>query len=109
MKEFFMMMRRFVPPYKRYLVMTIVFNLLSAVMNIFSFATLIPILQILFQTGETERATAPMAWGSGDAKEVLTNNANYYVQQIIDTYGATTTLLLIGILLSLLTLIKTGM
>ena len=61
MKEFFMMMRRFVPPYKRYLVMTIVFNLLSAVMNIFSFATLIPILQILFQTGETERATAPMA------------------------------------------------
>ena len=78
MREFLIVMRRFITPYKKYLVMTVVFNLLSAVMNIFSFATLIPILQILFQTGDTERATQLLDWGSGDFKDVLSNNTNYY-------------------------------
>ena len=50
MKEFFQILRRFVPPYKRYLVMTVSFNILSAVLNIFSFAAIIPILQIIFKT-----------------------------------------------------------
>ena len=109
MREFLIVMRRFITPYKKYLVMTVVFNLLSAVMNIFSFATLIPILQILFQTGDTERATQLLDWGSGDFKDVLSNNTNYYVQHIIDSYGASTTLLLIGLLLAFLTFIKTGM
>ncbi len=109
MREFIKVMRRFIPPYKNYLLMTIVFNLLSAMMNIFSFATLIPILQILFQTGDTERATALMPWGSGDFKDVLSNNANYCVQQVIDSYGASTTLLFIGLLLALMTMVKTGM
>ena len=109
MREFIKVMRRFIPPYKNYLLMTIVFNLLSAMMNIFSFATLIPILQILFQTWDTERATALMPWGSGDFKDVLSNNANYCVQQVIDSYGASTTLLFIGLLLALMTMVKTGM
>ena len=109
MREFIKVMRRFIPPYKNYLLMTIVFNLLSAMMNIFSFATLIPLLQILFQTGDTERATALMPWGSGDFKDVLSNNANYCVQQVIDSYGASTTLLFIGLLLALMTMVKTGM
>ena len=109
MREFLIVMRRFITPYKKYLVMTVVFNLLSAVMNIFSFATLIPILQILFQTGDTERATQLLDWGSGDFKDVLSNNTSYYVQHIIDSYGASTTLLLIGLLLAFLTFIKTGM
>ena len=57
MKEFLQVLRRFVPPYKKYLVLSVIFNILSAVLNIFSFAALIPILQILFQTGDAEEAT----------------------------------------------------
>ena len=108
MKEFLQVLRRFVPPYKRHLILSIVFNILSAILNIFSFATIIPILQILFKTGETELATALMAWGSGSLKEVMGNNANYYVGMMIEAIGATTTLLVIGLLLSFATFLKTG-
>lgn len=108
MKEFLQVLRRFVPPYKRHLILSIVFNILSAILNIFSFATIIPILQILFKTGETEQATALMAWGSGSLKEVMGNNANYYVGMMIEAIGATTTLLVIGLLLSFATFLKTG-
>ena len=62
MKEFLQVLRRFVPPYKKYLVLSVVFNVLSAALNIFSFATLIPILQIIFQVGDTNKATSLMAW-----------------------------------------------
>ena len=108
MKEFLQVLKRFVPPYKRHLILSVVFNILSAVLNIFSFATIIPILQILFKTGETQQATCLMAWGSGDLKEVMGNNANYYVGRMIDTIGPTTTLLVIGLLLSFATFLKTG-
>ena len=108
MKEFLSVLRRFVPPYKKYLVLSVVFNILSAVLNIFSFAALIPILQILFQTGDAETATSLMAWDWGNAQQVLTNNINYYVNGLIAEYGQTTTLLLIGIFLGLTTALKTG-
>ena len=61
------MLRRFLPPYKKYLVLTVLFNILSAVLNIFSFMALVPILQILFQTKETVEHFERMEWGSGDA------------------------------------------
>ena len=108
MKEFLNVLRRFVPPYKKYLVLSIIFNILSAVLNIFSFAALIPILQILFQTGDAESATSLMAWDWGNVQAVLMNNLNYYVTQLIADYGQTTTLLLIGIFLALTTAMKTG-
>ena len=108
MNEFLIVLRRFVPPYKKYLVLSIVFNILSAVLNIFSFAAIIPILQILFKTEDAVHATQFMAWGSGSIKEVLSNNADYYVQQLINSCGATTTLLLIGLFLALTTFLKTG-
>ena len=108
MKEFLNVLRRFVPPYKKYLVLSVIFNILSAVLNIFSFAALIPILQILFQTGEAEAATSVMAWDWGNVQGVLMNNMNYYVTQLIATYGQTTTLLLIGIFLAVTTAMKTG-
>ena len=108
MKEFLIVLRRFVPPYKKYLVLSIVFNILSAVLNIFSFAAIIPILQILFKTEDAVHATQFMAWGSGSIKEVLSNNVDYYVQQLINSCGATTTLLLIGLFLALTTFLKTG-
>ena len=62
MKEFLQVLRRFVPPYKKYLVLSVVFNILSAVLNVFSFMTLIPMLNILFKTGDTESATQLMPW-----------------------------------------------
>jgi subfamily B ATP-binding cassette protein MsbA len=108
MKEFINVLKRFVPPYKKYLVLSIVFNILSAVLNIFSFAALIPILQILFQTGDAEAATSVMAWDWGNVQTVLMNNLNYYVTQLIAEFGQTTTLLLIGIFLAVTTAFKTG-
>ena len=108
MKEFLNVLRRFVPPYKKYLALSVVFNILSAVLNIFSFAALIPILQILFQTGDTEAATSVMAWDWGNVQAVLMNNLNYYVTQLIAAYGQTTTLLFIGLFLAFTTALKTG-
>ena len=108
MKEFMQVLRRFVPPYKKYIVLTVIFNLLSAILNIFSFATLIPILQILFKTDGGIRATSLMAWDWEHAKDVLSNNANYYIQELIDYAGASNTLLIIGLFLAVATLLKTG-
>ncbi|MBQ2345352.1 MAG: ABC transporter ATP-binding protein, partial [Prevotella sp.] len=108
MKEFLQVLRRFVPPYKKYLILSVIFNILSAVLNIFSFAALIPILQILFQTGEAEAATSMMAWDWGNAQTVLMNNLNYFVNGLIADYGPTTTLLFIGLFLAITTFLKTG-
>jgi len=108
MKEFILVLRRFVPPYKRYLVLTIFFNILSALLNIFSFMALIPILQILFKTEDDAAATALMSWDDGSIKDVLANNANYYVGQMIADSSATTVLLIIGVFLAFATMLKTG-
>ena len=108
MKEFLQVLRRFVPPYKKYLVASVVFNILSALLNIFSFAALIPILQILFQTGDAEAATEWMAWDWGNVQGVLMNNLNYMVNGLISDYGQTTTLLFIGLFLAVTTAMKTG-
>lgn len=108
MKEFLQILRRFIPPYKKYLALTVVFNILSAVLNIFSFAALIPILQILFRTEGAGTATELMPWSLDNLKEVLANNADYYVTQLIGNVGATTTLLLIGLFLAFTTFLKTG-
>lgn len=108
MKEFLQILRRFIPPYKKYLALTVVFNILSAVLNIFSFAALIPILQILFRTEGAGTATELMPWSLDNLKEVLANNADYYVTQLIGDVGATTTLLLIGLFLAIATFLKTG-
>ena len=108
MKEFLNVLRRFVPPYKKYLVLSVVFNILSAVLNIFSFAALIPILQILFQTSDAETATSLMAWDWSNIQAVLMNNMNYYVNGLIADWGQTTTLLFIGLFLAVTTFLKTG-
>ena len=108
MKEFITVLRRFVPPYKRYLVWSVVFNILSAVLNIFSFMAIIPILQILFQTGgdSVPQSLMPISWDN--MQEAFSNNANYYVGQLIQNIGPTTTLLVIGIFLAFMTFLKTG-
>ena len=108
MKEFITVLRRFVPPYKRYLVWSVVFNILSAVLNIFSFMAIIPILQILFQTrgDSVPQSLMPISWDN--LQEALSNNANYYVGQLIESIGPTTTLLVIGVFLAFMTFLKTG-
>ena len=109
MKEFLYILKRFVPPYKKYLALTVLFNILSALLNIFSFAAIIPILQILFKTESAAPVTQLMAWDWDNAKVVLSNNVDYYVNQLISSAGATTTLLLIGLFLATTTFLKTGM
>jgi len=107
MKDFIQVLRRFVAPYKKYVVLSIIFNILSALLNIFSFAALIPILQILFKTGDEVVAERLMSWSEGSLKDVAVNNVYYYINHFIADMGSTTTLLFIGIFLIVTTLLKT--
>ncbi|MBR5828810.1 MAG: ABC transporter ATP-binding protein, partial [Bacteroidaceae bacterium] len=90
MKEFFKVLRRFVPPYKKYLVMSLVFTFLSAILNVFSFMVIIPILQILFKVTDTSGVVF-IPWSeatSENMREVAINNATYYLNSFSDEYGA---------------------
>lgn len=107
MKEFFHILKRFIPPYKKFLILTVLFNILSAVLNIFSFALIIPILQILFKIQEATYQFIPWDADMG-FKEIFTNNFYYYVTRLIETQGASTTLLILGLFLALMTFLKTG-
>ena len=108
MKEFLQLMRRFVSPYKRYIGWAIVLNVLSAIFNVFSFTLLIPILNILFKTGENTQVYHFMEWGSGSLKEVAVNDFYYYVTQMIETHGPQMTLLFMGLFLAFMTMLKTS-
>ncbi len=108
MKEFLQLMRRFVSPYKRYIGWAVVLNVLSAVFNVFSFTLLIPILNILFKTGDHTQVYQYMEWGSDSLKAVAVNNFYYYITRMIETYGPTMTLLFIGLFLGFMTLLKTA-
>ena len=108
MKDFLQVLLRFIPPYKKYLVGAIAFNILSALLNVFSFATLIPMLQILFKVDNGSGATQAMAWSDGSIKDVLSNNVDYYTQIYITSWGPTTVLLVIGAALAFMTFLKTG-
>lgn len=108
MKEFFHMMRRFISPYKRYVAGAVILNILSAVFNVFSFSLLIPILNILFKTGDADKVYHFMEWGSGELKDVAINNFYYYVSCLIDRFGPATTLLWLGLFLAGMTLLKTA-
>ena len=108
MKEFFQILRRFVPPYKKYLTLTVVFNILSAILNIFSFAAIIPILQIIFKTEKAVAATHLMEWDWNNLKEVASNNMNYYINWLTGDIGPATTLLVLGLFLATMTFLKTA-
>ena len=108
MSEFLQVLKRFLPPYKKYLVLSVVFNILSAVLNVFSFLSLIPMLNILFKTGDGATAITLMPWDWEHLSKVLMNNMNYYVNQLISQVGPTTTLLIIGLFLVFMTALKTG-
>ena len=106
MKEFFKILTRFVPPYKKFLALNILFNLLTAFLTLFSFALIIPILQMLFKINEASYVF--MEWGSGSIKDVAVNNFYYYVQYIIETWGQSAALASLGIALVVMTGLKVG-
>lgn len=107
MKEFFYVLRRFVPPYKKYLFYTILFNILTAMLNIFSFSLIIPILQILFKIDNKVYEYIPFDTAT-DFKDALINNFYYYVTNMIGEYGESITLLFLGLFLITMTFFKTG-
>lgn len=106
MKDFFRMLRRFVAPYKWNVALNIVFNVLAAFLTLFSFAFIIPILQMLFRL-DTARY-AYMEWGSASLKEVAMNNFYYANQYVIGQYGPSAALAMLAVVLVLMTLLKTG-
>ncbi|MCR4613436.1 MAG: ABC transporter ATP-binding protein/permease [Bacteroidaceae bacterium] len=109
MKEFFRIMGGYFSPYKGYVVATFVFNVLTALFNVFSFVLLVPILNILFQIDQSHYEFIP--WSQADfntIKDVAFNNLYYFSQQLIADHGPATTMLLLGIGLSVMTLLKTG-
>ena len=107
MRDFWKLLKRFVGPYKGYLGGSIILNLLSAIFNLFSFAFIIPILDILFKTDHATYEFIP--WDSGaDLKDMLFNNMYYGVTQLIDKFGGSTTLLIIGLFFGFTTFLKTA-
>jgi ATP-binding cassette, subfamily B, bacterial MsbA len=107
MREFLRILRRFVPPYKKYLFLSVIFNILSALLNVFSFTLIIPILQILFKINNTHYSFIP--WGAhASLKTIAVNNFYYYVEGLISSYGASSTLLILGLFLVGMTFLKTG-
>ena len=110
MKEFFKIIKRFVPPYKRSLILSLIFTLFSAILNVFSFMVIIPILQILFKINDTSGVQF-IDWElmeSGNAKDIIINNATWYLNSFSEEYGASMVLLFLGIFLIFMTLLKTG-
>lgn len=109
MSEFFAVLRRFVPPYKKYLSLSILFNVLTAVLTLFSFALIIPILQMLFKVDTTHYDYMTMAGeGFGEIKRVAVNNFYYFTQTLIEDCGAVATLGILAAALVVMTALKTG-
>lgn len=106
MKAFWRILKRFAAPYKKYLAGSLILNLLSAVFNIFSFALLIPILNILFKMDQTVYEFMP--WNGMPSKEQIMNNFYYGVSSMIDKWGGSTALLLLGLIFAGMTVLKTS-
>ncbi|WP_448788495.1 ABC transporter ATP-binding protein [Bacteroides graminisolvens] len=108
MKEFIRVLRRFVPPYKKFLFLSILFNILSAILNVFSFTLIIPILQILFKMTEAQYNYIAWTDPAVGLKDIAINNFYYYITDLINQYRQSTTLLILGIFLAIMTFLKTG-
>ena len=106
LKEFLLLIKRFITPYKKYLVANLSLNFLAQVLNVFSFALLIPILQILFKV--TESTYTHMTWADGNVADVIKNNFYYYMTSFIDSKGALWVLVMSGVILAVMTLFKTA-
>lgn len=105
MKDLFKLLLRFVPPYKKYLFLNVFFNILATILSVFSFALIIPILEILFKTSDATYTYIP--WGEGELKDVVINNFYWLVTDLMQTNGAIWTLMALGVWLIIMTLAKT--
>ena len=114
MKDFIRILRRFVPPYKKYMVSNIVFNILSAILNLFSFALIIPILNILFKLNDDVYSYKawvfdPWTWESWKGTpELIKNNFFWFVSDLIEKEGGSFTLIVLGAFLIISTCLKVG-
>ena len=106
MKDFIKILRRFVPPYKKYLILNIIFNILAAILTLFSFALIVPILEMLFKIKEATYTY--MSLSEGSLKDVAVNNFYYYTQESINSFGPSATLALLAVALIVMTALKTG-
>ncbi len=104
MPQFFTLVKRFVGPYKGYVALNIICNILSTIFSLFSFVLIIPILEILFKTSQVVYELKPFAWNI----DVIKNNAYCYVSTYIDQNGGIQTLMMLGVLLVVMTALKTG-
>ena len=105
-KEFFSLLKRYMKPYRKYLTWAVILNFLSQWLNVFSFAALVPILNILFKIDTTKYEYMPMDIHHLD-KDVLVNNGYYFINYIIEQNGAFVTLIFMGLILIVMTLLKT--
>ncbi|KAF5070879.1 Lipid A export ATP-binding/permease protein MsbA [anaerobic digester metagenome] len=101
-------LKRFLPPYKKYVVLSFLFNLLTALLNVFSLATIIPILQVLFKVNDKVFEFIPWETKSVSLIDIVLNNGNWYMARLIETHGGSTTLLFLAVALIVMTLFKTG-
>ena len=115
MKELFRTLKRFVPPYKWYLVGNIFFNILTPILNLLAFSLIMPILNILFKIDKTIYQFISwdtiQLWSAGGLDRlgsVVKNNFFYYITQLISEYGASNTLIILGVYLSVITFLKVG-
>ncbi|MEA5043271.1 MAG: ABC transporter ATP-binding protein [Petrimonas sp.] len=108
MKGIVTIFRRFLPPYKKYVVLSFLFNILTALLNVFSLATIIPILQVLFKVNNKVFEFIPWETKGISMIDIVLNNGNWYMSQLIETYGGSTTLMFLAITLVVMTLFKTG-
>lgn len=110
MSKFIALLKRFIPPYKKYVFFTIFLNLLSTVFSLFSFMALIPILQILFGTEKATAVYQDWNWSDGfeAVLDALKNNLSYFIEQLVMSSGAGAALLIIGLFLIVMTFFKTA-
>ena len=112
MKDFILVLKRFVPPYKKYLVLNVVFNILSAILNLFQFALIIPILNILFRIDSQVYTFQPWNFNFGSldswkgAFDLIKNNFFAYISHFIETEGGAFTLMILGLFLVVMTFLK---
>lgn len=108
MKGIIRILKRFLPPYKKYVVLSFLFNILTAFLNVFSLLTIIPILQVLFKINTETYEFIPWGTSGKSLMDTALNNGYWYLTQSINTYGGSNTLLILAIILVVMTLLKTG-
>ena len=106
-KQFFSLLGRYLKPYRKYLTWAVILNFVSQWMNVFSFMALIPILNILFKIDSATYEYIPMSWDNLN-KDILINNAYYYINHLIELYGPFMILVAMGVVLIIMTLLKTA-